>query len=108
MMRRPTDEEVTERADALYLQWHAPWSLPHVPDTYEAALAVARRQLRAEFAEQASDSGTEEVQLPEVSPANVRAERDRRIAAGEPHGYKALATHFMTSIGTIRRRLGKL
>jgi hypothetical protein len=38
----------------------------------------------------------------------VRAELDRRIAAGEPHGYDALARHFQCSDATIRRRLGVL
>jgi hypothetical protein len=38
----------------------------------------------------------------------VRAEKRRRIEAGEPSGYDALARHFGVSPSTIRRRLSKL
>jgi hypothetical protein len=46
--------------------------------------------------------------IPEATSENVQAERDRRIRAGERHGYDALAEHFVTTPETIRRRLGKL
>jgi hypothetical protein len=42
--------------------------------------------------------------VPEATPKNVRAERARRIAAGEPHGDDALAVVFAVSESTIRRR----
>jgi hypothetical protein len=44
----------------------------------------------------------------DVTADDVVAERARRIAAGEPAGYKALARHFKTSPTTIRRRLGRI
>ena len=39
--------------------------------------------------------------------AEVRAERDRRMATGEPYGYDALARDFGCSARTIARRLGR-
>jgi hypothetical protein len=47
------------------------------------------------------------VAVPDATPDNVRAERARRLAAGEPYGYGALAKVFVLSKTTIRRRLGK-
>jgi hypothetical protein len=43
-----------------------------------------------------------------VSADAVRAERTRRMASDEPHGYDALARHFGVAVSTIRRRLGRL
>jgi hypothetical protein len=44
----------------------------------------------------------------EVTEEAVRAEKDRRRAAGEPDSYGALAEHFHVNASTIRRRLGVL
>jgi hypothetical protein len=44
----------------------------------------------------------------DVTAEAVRAERARRIEAGEPSGYDALAEHFHCDASTIRRRLGVL
>lgn len=43
-----------------------------------------------------------------VTAAEVKAERQRRIVAGERHGVPILAKHFGCSGSTIRRRLGTL
>lgn len=44
----------------------------------------------------------------DVSEEEVRAERARRKAAGQPHSYAVLARHFNCDQSTIRRRLGVL
>jgi hypothetical protein len=93
-MTRATDEEFVD-----YLIKVAPPSLAF-PD-------FERRMLVEEVSERRRAPGSlaaTDIATPEA----VRAERERRKASHEPHGYGALAKHFHVDQSTIRRRLGVL
>jgi hypothetical protein len=103
MSREPTRAEIDELADELMVP-PAPWEIPRVPLTYEAARAIARRRLRAKAAaELPPGSGPQ----PLTSAAEIEATRQRLEAEGKPHGERSIARELSVSRDAVRYALGK-
>jgi hypothetical protein len=104
-----TDDEIVEEVEQLSVDLeHETERLDdkgYLPD--RRFTARDRRLVRAGIAEVRGSDPDGQPAVPDATAANVRAERDRRRSAGEPHGYKALAKAFVVSPTTIRRRLGE-
>ena len=100
------DDEIVDYLDRKAARPPRPPRFPLGGSAGKTGLSLReRRRIDSALAE-LSAGGREEIPgVPAATPANVRAERDRRRAAREPYGYKALAKVFVVSPTTIRRRL---